>query len=62
MDIDMYRREAKEQKRGGGSEKKTGDGIFRKTLNFTDSNSMKKEIKLLENKVAVMRKKIDEQN
>ena len=62
MDIDMYRREAKEQKRGGGSEKKLGDGTFRKTLNFTDSNSMKKEIKLLENKVAVMRKKIDEQN
>lgn len=53
----------KNKKKGNDNGKKQTEGTtLRKNLNMSDSSLVKKEIKLLENKVAVMRRKIDEQH
>ena len=62
MEIDFFRKEAQNKKKGVESDSKADSRLFKKTLNPSDSNAIRKEIKLYENKIATMRKKIDEQN
>ena len=63
QEIDIYRSETKNKfKSVDCSEVKSKEeSMFRKTLNTHDENGIKKEIRLLENKLTVTRKKIDEQ-
>ena len=62
MEIDFFRKEAQNKKKGLESERKTDSRVFKKTINPSDSNAIKKEIKIYESKITTMRKKIDEQN